>query len=726
MMNLEPQKLIEASPLFRGLQPEEVAAIIARLQPAHFKRGARIMERGVWHGQLYIIASGQVNVLLQEEAENPGVTAGAAGVSTKGTINRGPTAVAQLGPGECFGEMSLITGELPTATIRAEQETTLWTLPQADFMTLMRSCPTLLQNINAILSRRLARTNQQILADSTAEWVWLALADASGASQPERSLPVHIADALAARTFKRVLLLEFCGQDEALGPHFAKHAGQVRSDLLTCMHDASNLQLHRAPTVTSESEHYAAFAALTATSEEASSLDTGILSSLTDLAACYDFLLLVTTPATPLTLVQRIAERSTRAIILIPANGEEHGGGLSEAKRSAFQFFAPIADSSVTLPSLSPAIFVTHVPEHPTIGVQDQYSFRLGHKVTHLLPADRPLLEHCWKEQITLRQQAATDIVGADGAELAERLSIPRPTPIHRPDSLVPALTQAVDFVARYIARQTIGIAFGGGGARGFAHLGVLERLLHHRIPIDYIAACSSGIITPGMYLIGKSFAESEEIFLNIQRHIVQWQFPRTSIFSNKGLKRMLQEICGELRFEDLTTPFAMVAIDLTTRAGVVLDRGPIWQAGLASVALPGIFPPVIVGEHILMDAGMHDPVPIRLVRRMGADILLASELGGQEPPSLESATPWLLEAGDDHQKRQRSPHVIDLLLRTYDLTMATIGMHSIREADIVIRPKLHRISLRQFSEGRKFVAAGREAVEQALPALRQHLPWVS
>jgi predicted acylesterase/phospholipase RssA len=117
--------------------------------------------------------------------------------------------------------------------------------------------------------------------------------------------------------------------------------------------------------------------------------------------------------------------------------------------------------------------------------------------------------------------------------------------------------------------------------------------------------------------------------------------------------------------------------------------------------------------------------VPIRLVRRMGADILLASELGGQEPPSLESATPWLEEAGDEHSKRLRSPHIVDLLLRTYDLTMATIGMHSIREADVVIRPTLHRISLRQFSEGRKFVAAGREAVELALPALQEYLPWV-
>jgi NTE family protein len=122
----------------------------------------------------------------------------------------------------------------------------------------------------------------------------------------------------------------------------------------------------------------------------------------------------------------------------------------------------------------------------------------------------------------------------------------------------------------------------------------------------------------------------------------------------------------------------------------------------------------------------MHDPVPIRLVRKMGADILLASELGEQEPPTLESATPWLEEASRRPQKTISPPHIVDLLLRSYELAMATIGMHSIREADVVIRPKLHRISLRQFSEGRKFVSAGREAVEQVLPELQKYLPWIA
>ncbi len=667
MENLDAFKFMGTSTLFRNLQPDELAAVISRMHLASFARGTRIMERGVWHGTLYIISSGRVRVALQEEAGDD--------IRAK---QDGEAIVARLGVGECFGEMSLITGEPPSANVRAEEDTQVWALAHADFLTLVGSCPTLPRNINAILSLRLARTNQQILLNHSAERIWLASLDDT-TSPIERSLVVHIAAALAARSQKRVLLLECCDQSEAVGPHFARYPEQIRPSLTACAREHSQLQAHYAPTTNAEGEHYPAIASLTShdTSAHTGSHDeldaVDALSSLPDLAACYNYILLVTTSTTPAATVQAAAQACIRSLTLLPADRTS-------------------VSSSIT-PQTDTATFITGVTKKPTIGQMDHYSSLVGAPVKRLLPAEPGQLAQCWEQKRWLYELF-------NGA----------------------AITLGVDFVARFVAQQTVGVTFGGGGARGFAHLGVLERLLQHGVPVDYISASSSGIITPGMYLIGKSFEESEEIFLQIQRRIVQWRIPRTSLFSNQGLKQMLQELCGEVRFEDLTTPFAMVAVDLATRSGVVLDRGPLWQAGLASVALPGIFPPVIIGEHILMDAGMHDPVPVRLARRMGADILIASELGGQEPPGLESATPWLAKSTG---KKISSPHIVDLLLRSYDLAMATIGMHSVREADVVIRPKLHRVSLRQFSEGRKFVAAGREAVEQELPSLRQFLPWV-
>ncbi len=675
MQNLEPLKLTEASPLFRNLQPDETATIIAHLRSTSFVRGSRILERDVWHGFFYIIASGRVSVLLQEEAEH---AQAASHASDPGTL-----IVAHLGSGDCFGEMSLITGDPPSATVRAEEDTQLWALSYVDFLTLVGSCPTLLRNINTILSLRLARTNQRLVLNHTAERIGLLLLD-DAASLIQHSLVVHSAFSLAAQSQKRVLLLECCDLQEAVGPHFVTYPGQLRPSLASCMRDRSLLQAHHTPT-TADGAYYPALCVLTdlaspdgpgSHSVRNSSTAPETFSCLPDIARFYDYILLVTTSATPPDLAHAVSRVCTRSLALVPAS-------------------LVSVHSLEMLPAAPTAVFVTQVPERVTIRQQDHYASLLNARVTRLLPDDRSLLEHCWKQRAPLRE------IASDAA-----------------------LTNAVDFLARSIARQTVGIAFGGGGARGFAHLGTLERLLAHNIPIDYISACSSGIITPGMYLIGKSFAESEEIFLQIQRHIVQWHLPRTSLFSHKGLKHMLRTLCGEICFEDLSTPFAMVAVDLSSRAGVVMDRGLLWQAGLASVSLPGIFPPVLVGEHILMDAGMHDPVPLHVVRSMGADILLASELGGQESPSLKSATPWFT-GNTLSSKNVRSPHIIDLLLRSYDLTMATIGMHSIREADVVIRPELHRVSLRQFSKGHQFIAAGREAVEHSLPTLRQFLPWV-
>src|SRR5437763_1642948 len=435
MQYLEADKLIKASALFRNLHPDETANILARLQPATFESGTCILESGVWHGLLYIIASGTVSVFLQEDTSNG-------------------ARIAQLGPGECFGEMSLITGEPPSATVRADEDITVWALPEEDFLTLIRTCPTLLQNINAILSRRLARTNRQILSQVAAEKIWISLVY-NPEVLLERSLIVHITDALATCSRKRVLMLESCGQDQAIGPHFATLTNQLRPALLDCVQDHSLLHAHRIPTRTTEGQYYAAFAAFAATSEQMSTLDASALTTTPiDLAGHYDYLLLVTTQATPHNMVQTIAEQCARTIVIVSANSVQNVvAGLAPARPDAVSAtsiqnveteLAPFMFSSTSSSktSTAPSFFVAHVPEHPTIGVQDRYTARLGHTITRLVPADFALLEQCWDQQARLQQLARA-------AEL----------------------TKAVDFVARHSAHQTAGMALGGGGARGFAHL---------------------------------------------------------------------------------------------------------------------------------------------------------------------------------------------------------------------------------------------------------------
>lgn len=542
------------------------------------------------------------------------------------------------------------------------------------------------------LAQPLARVSRHLDPAHRDEKVWLALVENPG-NPLERSLTFHIAEALAVRSRKRVLLVDVTEPDGLVAARFATSSDQLRPSLFECACDPGSLHRHQAPTVTSDGRRYPAITTLLPVSIPQGGIgvrgsgDFDIHSILGDLARYYDYLLLVTSGMTPHTVVEEVAENCSRAVLLI-----SHDAVAREAGSAAF---LPSIASLESFP-VPYSLFVAHVPEPPTVGVQDRYSSRLGHSVTRLLPADLSLLEESWRRRMALGEIAPAS-----------------------------ALAQAVDFVARHIARLTVGVAFGGGGARGFAHLGAFERLLHYGIPVDYLAGCSIGVLLPSLYLMGKSFAESEALFLDIRRHIMRPGLSCMSIFSNRGLKREIRHHCGEARFEDLSLPFAMVALDLTTRTEVVLERGPLWLAALASVSLPGIFPPITIGSHVLIDAGMHDPVPTRAVRRMGADILLGVDVDDREPLSLESATPWLEEAEYVPARKSRSLHMIDVLMRAYQVSQSTINMHSNLEADVVIRPQTRSVSLLQFSKGPRLVAAGREAVEQALPSLREALPWL-
>jgi predicted acylesterase/phospholipase RssA len=123
----------------------------------------------------------------------------------------------------------------------------------------------------------------------------------------------------------------------------------------------------------------------------------------------------------------------------------------------------------------------------------------------------------------------------------------------------------------------------------------------------------------------------------------------------------------------------------------------------------------------------MHDPVPVGVLRSMGADILVASDLSVKRLSTYENARS--LEQDDENnaaRHKLRMPHIVDVLQRSFDMTMATIGMHSLRAADVAICPQVHSVSFHRFSEGHKFVTAGYDAAAKALPALRERLPWLA
>ncbi|GAP18042.1 hypothetical protein ADN01_06085 [Levilinea saccharolytica] len=193
------------------------------------------------------------------------------------------------------------------------------------------------------------------------------------------------------------------------------------------------------------------------------------------------------------------------------------------------------------------------------------------------------------------------------------------------------------------MTRPKIGLALSGGGARGLAHIGVLKILTSAGIPIDCISGTSMGGLIAAAYASGISVDVLEEEARRITRmremiKLVDVSSPTRGIVKGKQFQEYLttlfpQEIC----IEELTTPLALVATDLISAREVTLSSGPLLPAVLATTAFPGLFPPLEMDGCRLVDGGVLNNLPVRQVREMGADIILAVDV--QFNPLLE--LPW-------------------------------------------------------------------------------------
>jgi len=196
------------------------------------------------------------------------------------------------------------------------------------------------------------------------------------------------------------------------------------------------------------------------------------------------------------------------------------------------------------------------------------------------------------------------------------------------------------------VSQPLVGLALGGGGARGLAHVGVLKVLKENNLEINYIAGTSIGAVIGAWLALGKPLAELEDVCLSFNRskawqELVDIGNPRYSLLAGKKIKKFLQKIFGSKTFSDCKIPFAVVATDLANGQEVILRRGKLVDAVLASVSVPGLLPPVKFGKKYLVDGGPANITPVSVVREMGAKLIIASDLSVQ-PSARFTAKPNL------------------------------------------------------------------------------------
>jgi NTE family protein len=279
---------------------------------------------------------------------------------------------------------------------------------------------------------------------------------------------------------------------------------------------------------------------------------------------------------------------------------------------------------------------------------------------------------------------------------------------------------KAVGWAARHLAGLKVGVALGAGNSKGYAHIGVLQALERAGVPIDVIAGTSAGAAVGAAYAAGFGIAEIGDLLDACGRTLFRPTISRRSLLSSRALRETIGRIAGDRMIEDLPIPFAVVATDLLTGNEVVLERGRLAMALLASISMPGLYPAQRVGPYALVDGGLLNPVPTSAAAKLGADVVIGVKLGrSPSPPEVDAEA----VAGDS-----RVPTALDAITRSLEIMQGAISTAAADTASIVINldsAELAGLELRRFSRGRRFVPVGVEATEAALPRIASVLPWV-
>ena len=227
----------------------------------------------------------------------------------------------------------------------------------------------------------------------------------------------------------------------------------------------------------------------------------------------------------------------------------------------------------------------------------------------------------------------------------------------------------------------TIGLALGGGAAKGVAHIGVLKALEDANIEVDYIAGTSVGAMIAALY----AFKVDVETIGSLARRltmskVTSFKLNKTGFFSTESLRELMLEYVGDVAIEDAAIPLSIVATDINSGEEIILTSGSVVDAVCASAAIPGIYIPVEINGRTLVDGGLVQNVPIEALQTAGAGVTIASH--------LNSVSHY-----------QEISHVLDVMRNAFEIAVSQHTQDQVKEADLLISMDLSDFSLRDNTE---------------------------
>ena len=251
-----------------------------------------------------------------------------------------------------------------------------------------------------------------------------------------------------------------------------------------------------------------------------------------------------------------------------------------------------------------------------------------------------------------------------------------------------------------------LGLALGGGAARGFAHVGVIAVLEEAGIRPQLVVGTSAGSLVAALYASGKTSAQLQQTALNMEEvAITDWMLPifGRGMFRGDALAKYVNELVAGRLMENMVIPLGIVATDLGNGNAVLFQKGDTGTAVRASSAVPAVFVPVKINGREYVDGGLVSPVPVRFARQMGADLVIAVDISN--PPEGNAADGSL-----------------QILLQTFAIMGKSINDFELKGADLVVRPSQAGLRSADFTSRQRAIDAGRAAMLAALPALKARL----
>ncbi len=258
-----------------------------------------------------------------------------------------------------------------------------------------------------------------------------------------------------------------------------------------------------------------------------------------------------------------------------------------------------------------------------------------------------------------------------------------------------------------------IGLALGGGGAKGYAHIGAIKLLEENNIPVDFIAGSSIGALVGALYSFFKKSEKLESLALSNNWHqffsLIDPSF-KGGLIKGERIEEFISKTIKNSTFEQLKIPLTVIATDFKTARMVELAKGNVASAVRASICFPLLFKPVLRQKKLLWDGGLSSPVPVKTVRKMGADIVIAVNLYNKIAFSEE-----------------KSPikKTYSIILNSIESVQYHLAKECLNSADIVIEPiteNLGLLGLDKFlkGKGKKIVAEGKNSAKLALPQIKK------